>query len=577
MLQRFLAGVLCITFGLVAAAQAQYVERNLPPSAPARAPALRGVPELLTSTDATPLGANLCAVVILGAKDKPAPRRGCAAGVDISRADPAFAPLMRDQIAPLLGQPLSQKLIGDVQKAVARVYRGAGRPFVSITAPPQEVTRGVLQIRVIEFRLGRVNIQGSPSAAEHVRAGFRLAPGAVIDARVLETDIDWLNRNPLIRVEAVFAPGKELGTTDVTLQVTESRPIQGFAGYANSGTVLTDRDRFFAGAVASLGFGAFASYQVSGSKNFWGDGGHWFNEADAGYASHAGRLVVPLWVRSSLEVLADTVRTNERPIAAPLLRTDTREMLVLSRTALSNASPVLIGDLLAGVEFKHQQRDLFLAGVDTFQASADVFQYALGWAGQWADEYGVNNLDMRVKNNPGGVLGGNTAANWVTYTGGRVTDNRATFATVAYGRVTPLWVGTSLSTEFYGLVSGKALPDTERIAPGGAQVVRGYVIDDGAFDRAYVLRNSLYAQSIAMPTTNTIFTGALAPFVFSDVGTAHDVFSGRDATLASVGAGLDQAFGGFYRANLTAAYALRDGPFTDAGTWRLHARVVLTY
>jgi hemolysin activation/secretion protein len=361
------------------------------------------------------------------------------------------------------------------------------------------------------------------------------------------------------------------------LQVTESRPVQTVAGYANSGTVLTDRDRFFAGTVASLGFGAFASYQASGSKDFWGDGGHWFNAAEARYASHAGRLVVPVGVRSSIELLADTVRTNERPATAPLTRTDTREAFVLYRTALSNLSPVLMGDAIAGVELKRQQRDLVVAGVDIFQASADVFQYTLGWAGQWADDYGINTLDARVKSNPGDVLGGNTAAHWLVYTGGRVTDNRSTFGTVAYGRVTPLFYDTSLTTEFYGLLGGRALPDTERIAPGGAQVVRGYVIDDGAFDRAYILRNSLYFQNFALPAGNSVFAGALAPFAFGDIGTAHDAFTGQDARLASVGAGIDQAFGGFYRANLTAAYALRDGPFTDAGTWRLHARVVLTY
>ena len=49
---------------------------------------------------------------------------------------------------------------------------------------------------------------------------------------------------------------------------------------------------------------------------------------------------------------------------------------------------------------------------------------------------------------------------------------------------------------------------------------------------------------------------AVAPFLraFSDVGTGHDFFTGQTATLSSVGAGLDQAWSTFYRANLTGGH-----------------------
>ena len=35
-----------------------------------------------------------------------------------------------------VGQPLSQKLLADIQAAVTNVYRAAGYPFVSVTFPP---------------------------------------------------------------------------------------------------------------------------------------------------------------------------------------------------------------------------------------------------------------------------------------------------------------------------------------------------------------------------------------------------------------------------------------------------------
>ena len=49
-------------------AQAQVVERNLPPEPPRRAPAIKiGTDDLLKSDDATPLGVNVKAIVLIGA------------------------------------------------------------------------------------------------------------------------------------------------------------------------------------------------------------------------------------------------------------------------------------------------------------------------------------------------------------------------------------------------------------------------------------------------------------------------------------------------------------------------------
>jgi hypothetical protein len=49
-------------------AQAQVVERNLPPEPPRRAPAIKiGTDDLLRSDDATPLGVNVQAIVLIGA------------------------------------------------------------------------------------------------------------------------------------------------------------------------------------------------------------------------------------------------------------------------------------------------------------------------------------------------------------------------------------------------------------------------------------------------------------------------------------------------------------------------------
>jgi hemolysin activation/secretion protein len=477
---------------------------------------------------------------------------------------------MREQLMPFLGQPLSRKLIAEIQAAVMTVYREGGRPFVSVSLPPQELTAGVLQLRVIPFKVGQVKVAGT--APENFRSDrLRVAPGQAIDTKALESDLDWANRNPFRRVEAVFGPGKDLAATDVTIQVTDRHPWQVYAAYANSGTRLADRNRYSVGAVAAPIGDIVASYQLTGSANLWVDNSGFSDVGKARYYSHAGRVLVPLGLRSSLEVVGDDVQTNEQPVDLFRIRTRTSQVAALVRSDVADLVRPFFGDLIGGVELKQQQRRMFFDGTDVAQGQAGVAQAVIGWSGRWPDALGSNVLDVRLKSNPGGIIAGNTADNWNLFSNGRVADVRTTFATAEYNRATPLPMGLSLKTDVSGLISSQPLPDTERIALGGAQGVRGYVTEDGVVDQALVVRNSL-----ALPAPSWL-PGAMVPFVLGDVGWGRDIFTRRDQTLAAIGAGLDYSVGTTFTSNLTAAMALRDGLDTPAKAWRISLRVSMSY
>ncbi|CAL8981507.1 hypothetical protein RHODGE_RHODGE_02936 [Rhodoplanes serenus] len=561
-------------------AVAQVVERNLPP-APARsgAPPVGFItPDLLKGEDDTPLGATLRGIVLLGAKDQPA-AQARSSGIDDSRVASTDPAALRGRLAPFVGRPLSRKLIADIQAAITGAYKDAGRPFVSVTIPPQEITGGALQVRVIEYRTGRVTVAGAArTGTDHVRTRVRVTPGEPIDARRLETDLDWLNRNPFRRVEAVFGPGRDLAEADLTLRTTELRPWQVYTGYANTGTLLTSRDRWFAGTSMVLPGEVLASYQATGSCDYWIDNGHPINNPDlALYQSHAGRVIVPLWPRASLELIGNAIQTNEHPNLWLRYRTRTTEFSALHRSALGDLLPWAFGDLLLGVEAKRQERALFFVDTEVADFGVDLFQVVGGFAGRFTDRFGVNDLDVRVKYNPGGMLPDNAPAAWSLYTNGRVDNVHYAYATLAYVRTTPLPKGFVLGNEVFALIAGQPLPDTERISLGGAFQVRGYMTEDRTVDQAVISRNTLYLPALAVDKTAPWLQAKVVPYVFSDVGWGRDVFLDRDTTLASVGGGLDAQIGTLWRANLAAGYALLDGPQTPAGTWRIHARVTATY
>lgn len=560
-----------VAFALDSSAQAQVVERNLPPEPPRRASPIKlGTDDLLKSDDATPLGVNVQGIALIGAGAKLATG---TKGIDVSQISGIDAARMREQLTPFLDRPLSRKLIAEVQAAVATVYREAGRPFVSITLPPQEVSTGVLQLRVIAFKVAGIKVTGA-APDNYPQSRIRLVPGQEIDARKLETDLDWANRNPFRQVETVFGPGKDLGMTDVDIKVTDRKPWQVYAGYANSGTLLTDRNRYYVGATGAPSADVFASYQLTGSGDFWADNRVFTRSDDAKYVSQAGRLLTPLGLRASLEVVGDHVVTNERPNNLFLIKTQTSQASAIVRTALSNWVPAATGDLLGGVELKHQLRTTIFDGTPVAEGSADVAQLVVGWNGRWSDNLGTNSLDVRFKSNPGGVLPGNDARAWSSFTNGRVTDVQTNLVTLEYGRVTPLPKGLSLKSEVTMLASSKPLPDTERIGLGGVHAVRGYVTEDGAVDQALILRNSLYASMSGIPSW---MPGTLAPFLLADVGWGRDIFVRRDSTLSSVGAGLDYSVGSNFSSKLLAAMALTNGLHTPAGSWRLSVQASLNY
>ena len=314
------------------------VERNLPPEPPRRASAIKiGTDDLLKSDDATPLGVNVQAIVLIGA-NAGAKQASGVKGVDVSEVSGLDAAALREQLTPFVDRPLSRKLIAEVQAAIAAAYREAGRPFVSVTLPPQEVSSGVLQLRVIVFKVAGIKVTGA-AAESYPPSRIRLVPGQEIDARKLETDLDWANRNPFRQVEAVFGPGKDLGMTDVNIKVTDRKPWQVYAGYANSGTLLTDRNRYYVGASGAPSADVFASYQLTGSGNFWVDDGLFNRPDDAKYVSQAGRVLTPLGLRTSLEVVGDHVLTNERPNNLFRIKTQTSQASAIVRTALSGLLP----------------------------------------------------------------------------------------------------------------------------------------------------------------------------------------------------------------------------------------------
>lgn len=583
-----LAALLALSALPLTASAQTALERNLPEQA-APAPGAISVGEQdYGEGDDTPLGVDVVGVHLIGRDEAVAATT--PHGISLGNVPGIDAQSVTAVLSPLVGRPLTRALIVRMQGELAGLWRKAGYPFVSVTAPPQEITSGVLTLRVVEFHAGKIVTQGA--AVERNLAGHvRIVPGSRIDAAALEEDLNWLNRNPFRRVEGVFAPGNETGASDFTLRVTQVRPWSVFASYANSGSEATGEDRWSTGGgvwIPELN-DMTLSYRFTRSGTVGNDGSLTSLDASRpGYVSHAARIDLPTWSRQALSIAPSYVRTNELVgVTRFSFDNETFELPILYRSAVSNILPGHHwGDVYGGVEPKWVKRTTAFAGTELTEGDAALLNIVLGWAGTSSDAYGTTSIDARIKANPGGVVANSNDADWATFTGGRVTN--ATYVALGFD----IARATRLPREFFwvsqlsGLVANQSLPDTERLGSSGYYAVRGYDSGEAAADTGLVWRNELRLPNFApLANTGMGFADRLSPFVSVDVSHGYDFAAHDHTTLASTGLGLDYAIGTNVAVSLIGTVALADGDddsngnprYTRSGDWTFNASVRFAY
>ena len=528
-----------------------------------------------SDTDATPLGANLTGLVVLGPTDPAKP--GAVTGLHLYAA-PRLTASARRRLARYVGRPLSRKLIADVEAEIVRDYRAVGFPLVSVSTPEQEVSSGLLQVRVIEFTLEHKTATGVHDPG-YVTSRVRAQPGQPIDARKLSQDLDWLNRYPFANTQAAFQPGDHLGETKLVLQTTTSRPVSISAGYATSGSPLTGFDRYFAGTTFALPFlhDAYASYQFTGSNDVLFSQDRPLNGApDPLYLSHSGRIVIPTLPRQDLEASLSFVQSNE--FGDFTAHQTTEELSIGYRSALSNLLSVLPGEAVVGVEARRETGRTIFADEPVQNGVTDVFQVYAGYSAQENDALGRSSLDLTVHISPGGVGAANTDAAFALASQGRSRSAEYAYVSGDLSRYTLLPRAFGYSASLIGQYAPNPLPLTEQIGLGGPSLVRGYTLDDGVFDSGLVARNELRTPTLAvLANLRRGLADQLSPFAFVDAGYGKNEYTHADSSPIGAGFGADYQFGQHLSANLTTAWALKHEGLTRSGQFRLESRMALSF
>lgn len=141
-------------------------------------------------------------------------------------------------VSPFEGQELELATLKQVAEALAKLYHKKGYILAQAYILPQEIKEGVVEIQVMEGRIGNVKIEGNKVYRTSLIRYFLLpaTKKRVWHNGRFQKALLLLNEFPDLEVKSFLQPGKEAGTTDVLIKAVDKTPIHVEFDYNNFGS-----------------------------------------------------------------------------------------------------------------------------------------------------------------------------------------------------------------------------------------------------------------------------------------------------------------------------------------------------
>ena len=371
-------------------------------------------------------------------------------------------PAFKARMGKFIGKPLTMAGRTEILNEVVYYFREHGHPFVDVSLMPQDVTYGVLQILVLQAKVGGVRVMGGHWFNTDSMAGqVRSKAGAALDANAIAQDLDWLNRNPFRQVDLVYVKGDEFGSANLLLRETDRFPVTAYLGYDDSGTKVTQNDRLSTGVNWGNAFGGDRQldYNFLTSPDF------------QSFRAHSVSFTQPLPWRHLLTFFGSyaDIRADLPPpfnLGGFNWQTSARYEVPLPATVAFKQA------VTAGFDFKKSNNNLTFGGLSVFATATEIAQWSLGYNAQLKDGWGNTSLRATGFYSSGGLTTRNDDA---AFQQSRA-DSRSNYA---YGKL-ELNRSTKLPFDFLLVnlltfqMSDANLLASEQLGFGGYDTIRGY-------------------------------------------------------------------------------------------------------
>lgn len=512
-----------------------------------------------------PIVSYLSGIVLVPRALDVKPRSGV---VGIVNEGVILPPKVDKVLQPHLGQPMSMGSLNRLVRAAIVAYRASDMPVVDVLVPEQEVTSGVLQLVVIEGRLGEVLVEGARRSNEtRLRDSIRLGKGDILKESTLTSDLAYMNKNPFRRVDLIYSPGSEYGVTDIILRTEELNPIMFYLAYENSGTELLGEDRLLAGVnwASPLFFpdDTTLSYQYMLG----------LNEADV--EGHTGVFTALLPWRHQLTMLGAYV------FSKALIDVDGEELAIGGANhqySTRYAIPLrtwnsLSHELELGFDFKSTGSDLEFGGTEVFSTESEIYQFNIGYNITQRDKFGTTKLDTEFVWSPGGFGAANSEEVFASQRAGAGPDYM--YGRAALERNNSLVGRWSLMGRVEGQAANGNLLSSEQMGAGGFDSVRGFEQRVVRGDQGVLVSVEVRAPSISPAKLLGFYNArdALVPLVFFDyahLSNSDPLPDERGIDISSTGIGFRYQLDDNFSLRFDYGWQLGESGFEDGEDSRFH-------
>ncbi len=468
-----------------------------------------------------------------------------------------------------IGKEMRQEDLVELKKQIIFYYRDQGYPFIIVQYPSQNISSGLLQLVVIEGKLGEVHVSGNkwfPDAM--IQRYIRQKPGAPIQTGPLLNDLAWVNRNPFRHAELIFMQGEQEGTTDIDIQVKDRFPLRVYVGGDNTGNSSTGNARWFAG----FNWGNFCmcdqvlSYQYTTSSDFEQFQSHTINYT----ALLALRQVLNIYGGYS-QVKPDITGFKSTGYAAQgSLR------YIFPFGSHLGAS---LNDFFVGGDLKNTNNNLIFEGSQNLAVIAmpvNVSQLCVGY--NFAQTNGNHQWNFKIESfwSPGRWLPNQENSHFSALHPGAV--NHYIYAKAAFSERYILPYKFIFFSTVRGQISNENLVPSEQFGLGGYDTVRGYSERLVNYDDAICVNLEFYLPSFKLvPKCDN----ELSFLGFFDYGTGRNVHAsgGQEnwQQLIGAGPGLRYKMGNYLSARVDLGWKLHRTQYDSTLNAKFHVGVIGSY
>ncbi len=470
-------------------------------------------------------------------------------------------------------QPLDQQKIKEIKCAIASYYEAYYDPFVLVEVPSQNISAGVLQLVVVQGKVGEIGVRGNKwFSNQRIKKYLQVKPGDDINLYTIQRDLEVLNRNPFRRVNMIYSPGKEFGTTDLVLAIDDCRPIRVYSGADNSGIETINRQRMYTGITFGnfLGLDHLLSYQYTTSYDF------------SRFQGHTGQYMAPLPWGHFLNVFGGYSTVHPQQVHFMIKNRGTTGQASLRYVMPFTTRPRTTQEFSIGCDYKFTDNTiLYSEEITNFGNYLNLTQIALEYKHHQETAQARFDCDLQLFCSPGKLLIHQENRRFNELRVGARSKWVYLRSTARYLQALPK--DFQLSLWLQGQWTSAALLPMEQFGLGGYASVRGYderqLSMDSGFSSSLEIRSPLVPLITMLRSTAA--KDSLQALAFIDYGWGlnnHSVQTEPNAaSLLGIGPGLRYTLDPYIAARLDWGIKLHNRALFTGGASEVHFNVNLSY